>query len=324
MGPVVRALERMLAMRAYQRAKHVDGIADERVLHQVGLTVDEMEQTYRAMAIANDEDRFVISTPHREYAEDAFDRRGGCGFSFGNGCNHGEEDASPVRRRRAADDSDQGGRMTMPIAYDEGRPLQLTLRALAYLLRYPDAATRARYPEVSQLLHDECMIGEARLAEIDALIRAVSLGQGFDAEANYVELFDRGRGTALHLCEHVHGDSLGRGPAMVDLIATYEAAGLRLQPGELPDHLTVWLEYASIQPPHAAVGVLREVAHILQRIYGALALRGSGYAALIAALLELAGAQVCTRPAPAEPSLAQGRHRPCFVDPGQRVTAATP
>ena len=110
MGPVVRALERMLAMRAYQRAKHVDGIADERVLHQVGLTVDEMEQTYRAMAIANDEDRFVISTPHREYAEDAFDRRGGCGFSFGNGCNHGEEDTSLFGG---------GGRRTIPIKVEE-------------------------------------------------------------------------------------------------------------------------------------------------------------------------------------------------------------
>jgi nitrate reductase delta subunit len=214
--------------------------------------------------------------------------------------------------------------MTMPIAYDEGRPLQLTLGALAYLLRYPDAATRARYPEVSQLLHDECMIGEARLAQIDALIRALSLGHELDAQANYMELFDRGRGTALHLLEHVHDDSGKGGPALRDLIATYEAAGLRLRPGELPDHLTVLLEYASTQPPHRAVAVVSEVAPILQRIYGALALRGSGYAALLAALIELAGAPVRAQPAPTEPDRAQWRHRPCFVDAGQRVCAGTP
>ena len=41
------------------------------------------------MAIANYEDRFVIPSSHREYAEDAFDVRGGCGFSFGNGCSDG-------------------------------------------------------------------------------------------------------------------------------------------------------------------------------------------------------------------------------------------
>jgi nitrate reductase beta subunit len=93
-GPVVRALERMLAMRAYQRAKHVDGVTDDSVLRQVGLSVETMEKMYRIMAIANYEDRFVIPTSHREYAENAFDMRGGCGFSFGNGCNHGDEEPS--------------------------------------------------------------------------------------------------------------------------------------------------------------------------------------------------------------------------------------
>ena len=41
---------------------------------------------YHVMAIANYEDRFVIPSTHREYAENTFDMRGGCGFTFGNGC----------------------------------------------------------------------------------------------------------------------------------------------------------------------------------------------------------------------------------------------
>ena len=41
------------------------------------------------MAIANYEDRFVIPTAHRELGEDAYDLRGSCGFSFGNGCSDG-------------------------------------------------------------------------------------------------------------------------------------------------------------------------------------------------------------------------------------------
>ncbi|HMA32622.1 MAG TPA: 4Fe-4S dicluster domain-containing protein, partial [Casimicrobiaceae bacterium] len=92
--PVLRALERMLAMRAYQRDKHVEGRQNLAVLDQVGLTAAEVEDMYRVMAIANYEDRFVIPTTHREYAENAYDLRGGCGFSFGNGCSDGASESS--------------------------------------------------------------------------------------------------------------------------------------------------------------------------------------------------------------------------------------
>ena len=86
-APVVRALERLMAMRAWRRARNVDGIEDTRVLEQAGLSVAQAEDMYRYLAIANYEDRFVIPTGHREYANDAFGERGGCGFTFGNGCN---------------------------------------------------------------------------------------------------------------------------------------------------------------------------------------------------------------------------------------------
>ena len=93
-APVVRALERMLAMRAYQRAKHVDGVPNHAAIDQVKLSVNEVEEMYRVIAIANYEDRFVIPTTHREYAENAFNVRGGCGFSFGNGCSEGTTETS--------------------------------------------------------------------------------------------------------------------------------------------------------------------------------------------------------------------------------------
>ena len=92
--PVKRALERMLAMRAYMRAKVVDGEVKDDVLKAVNLRIDQVESMYRYLAIANYEDRFVIPTSHREYASatgDAFGERGGCGFSFGNGCSPGTD-----------------------------------------------------------------------------------------------------------------------------------------------------------------------------------------------------------------------------------------
>ena len=88
--PVALGLERMLAMRAYMRAKTIDGVIDEAVARRVGLTSLAIEDMYQTMAIANYEDRFVIPTTHRELDEDAYDLRGSCGFTFGNGCSGGE------------------------------------------------------------------------------------------------------------------------------------------------------------------------------------------------------------------------------------------
>ena len=90
--PVVTALERMLAMRSYMRSKTVDGVIDENIAERVGLTSEMIEDMYHIMAIANYEDRFVVPTTHREIGEDAYDVRGSCGFSFGNGCSGGTSD----------------------------------------------------------------------------------------------------------------------------------------------------------------------------------------------------------------------------------------
>jgi nitrate reductase beta subunit len=100
--PVVSALERMLAMRGYMRAKSVDGMIDEAIAEKVGMTGVMIEEMYHIMAIANYEDRFVIPTSHREISEDAYDVRGSCGFSFGNGCSGGTSDVDlfgPKRKK---------------------------------------------------------------------------------------------------------------------------------------------------------------------------------------------------------------------------------
>jgi len=88
--PVIRALERMLAMRAFFRERQLDGRDNSALLERVGLSLHEVEEMHRYLAIANYEDRFVIPTTHREYAENAYQLRGECGFSFGNACAGGE------------------------------------------------------------------------------------------------------------------------------------------------------------------------------------------------------------------------------------------
>jgi nitrate reductase / nitrite oxidoreductase, beta subunit len=100
--PVAQGLERMIAMRAYMRAKTVDGVIDEKIARRVGLSGLAIEEMYQVMAIANYEDRFVIPTSHREVDEDAYDLRGSCGFSFGNGCSGGETETNLFATPRRA------------------------------------------------------------------------------------------------------------------------------------------------------------------------------------------------------------------------------
>jgi nitrate reductase delta subunit len=181
--------------------------------------------------------------------------------------------------------------------------ISLTLRVLSALLGYPDGALRAALPELGDALDRDCGLSRSRLAELDALMRSMAASDPFEVEARYVQTFDRGRATSLHLFEHVHGDSRERGPALVDLQQTYERAGLRLQGNELPDHLPVVLEFASTQPDTVAREFLGEMAHILTAIFSALLERDSPYASVIAAVLELSGQRVQAVPVAEEPAL---------------------
>ena len=164
-------------------------------------------------------------------------------------------------------------------------PMSRSLRVLAALLAYPDAL-------------------------MDTLRRADPL----ETESAYVELFDRGRATSLHLFEHVHGDSRERGPAMIDLGQTYEKAGLLLAPDELPDFLPVVLEFVSTQPSREARAFLAEIVHILNALFGALRKRESAYASVVGALIELAGETAQAIEPPADEALDDSWAEPPVFD----------
>jgi len=165
----------------------------------------------------------------------------------------------------------------------------ISLRVLARLLSYPDSALRHDLADMRSALHADRALHQARKEELYALMRQLAAGTPLDNESEFVELFDRGRATSLHLFEHVHGDSRERGPAMIDLVQTYEKAGLFLGPDEMPDYLPVVLEFVSTQPAREARAFLSEMAHIFNAIFNALQQRQSAYASVLGALLELAG-----------------------------------
>ncbi|SQC40947.1 cryptic nitrate reductase 2 subunit beta [Klebsiella pneumoniae] len=70
-GPVLRALKRMMAMRHYKRSQTVEASPIPGPLKRWASALEQVEEMYRYLAIANYEDRFVIPTSHRELAEDA-------------------------------------------------------------------------------------------------------------------------------------------------------------------------------------------------------------------------------------------------------------
>jgi len=187
-------------------------------------------------------------------------------------------------------------------ALNPSRTMAKSLRVLAALLGYPSADMRQHLPQMCDLLRDERALSDSRRIELEALIDSLQRADALATEAAYVELFDRGRATSLHLFEHVHGDSRDRGPAMIDLGQTYEKAGLILAEGELPDYLPAVLEFVSTQPPREARAFLGEMAHIFNAIFGALQRRDSAYASVLGALLELAGEKAQpVKPAAEEP-----------------------
>ncbi|MDP2751243.1 MAG: nitrate reductase subunit beta, partial [Rhodocyclaceae bacterium] len=98
--PILDAINKLLAMRSYQRSIHVEGKVDMRALDNVGLSEQQAKDMYKLLAIANYEDRFVIPTGHAEVSmEDIYGFQGQNGFSFGNDSSHGiSASLFPTRR----------------------------------------------------------------------------------------------------------------------------------------------------------------------------------------------------------------------------------
>lgn len=111
----------------------------------------------------------------------------------------------------------------------------MTLRILSRLLDYPDEALFTHSSDLIAALDDATELNLQQSARLVRFINQLCARPLLDVQADYCELFDRGRATSLLLFEHVHGESRDRGQAMVDLLEQYRADGLELDSKELPD-----------------------------------------------------------------------------------------
>jgi nitrate reductase delta subunit len=165
----------------------------------------------------------------------------------------------------------------------------LLFKALSALLSYPSRDMRQALPEMADVVRAAPVLASRQRRGLLDLIDELRRGDLLEAEERYVDLFDRGRALSLHLFEHLHGDGRDRGEAMVDLKRIYERAGFELSARELPDYLPVLLEYLSCRDLPEARAMLADCAHILRTIGRSLMARGSRYAAVLQALLVIAG-----------------------------------
>ena len=166
---------------------------------------------------------------------------------------------------------------------------------LSALLRYPDTALRDALPDIQAEI---AAAGFPRTAatRLARLARRLAIGDALDREEAYIRLFDRGRGTSLHLFEHVHGDTRNRGPAMLELAAIYEQTGFAMDTNELPDFLPMVLEFCAVAPPEVAQNLLSQAAPILDALHAKLIGRTSADARAYAAIIAAALAEIGTTP----------------------------
>ncbi|MCC7326532.1 MAG: nitrate reductase molybdenum cofactor assembly chaperone [Burkholderiales bacterium] len=160
---------------------------------------------------------------------------------------------------------------------------------------------RAALPEIVDAIRDTGGLCMRQKQDLVALADEIAGSDELEAEGRYVDLFDRGRRTSLNLFEHVHGDGRQRGPAMLELRQRYLDAGMEPIADELPDHLPLLLEYLSCRDAAEVRDTLGEIAHVLRQIGNTLLQRHSRYAAVMAALLAIAGEKDLDPRASAQP-----------------------
>jgi nitrate reductase delta subunit len=162
-----------------------------------------------------------------------------------------------------------------------------TFKVLSALLTYPSQDLIAAAPDFGAVLDSENLVPAVQRHALDTLIDEIAGGELYDLQEGYGLLFDRSRTLALHLFEHVHGESRDRGQAMVDLKTLYEEAGFAIAANELPDFIPLFLEFLSMQPLAAARDLLAQPAHILAAMAERLGRRKSSYRAIFDTLVAI-------------------------------------
>ena len=154
-------------------------------------------------------------------------------------------------------------------------------QVVSLLLEYPTEELLGRRPLLAEAV--ACLpapVGEP-LARFLATLETAPLGQ---LQRDYVETFDVTRRCCLYLTYFAHGDTRKRGLALVQFKQAYRKAGVELEAAELPDHLSVVLEFGASYDAETAWRLLNDHRAGIEMLRIALAEKGSPWHDLMLAL----------------------------------------
>jgi nitrate reductase delta subunit len=165
------------------------------------------------------------------------------------------------------------------------REVAVVRQVAGLVLQYPDDALRRDLPMLRTAVGGlPVPVGDPLAGLLDHLTRTPDDVLATD----YVATFDLSRRHALHLTYFTHGDTRKRGLALLRIKQTYRRFGYVLDDGEnggeLPDHLSVVLEFAATVDAGAGTRLLQEHRAGLELLGLALSEAGSPYAAATAAV----------------------------------------
>lgn len=165
------------------------------------------------------------------------------------------------------------------------REVAVVRQVAGIVLQYPDEALQRDLPVLRHAVGGvRSEVGTPLLGLLDHLTRTPDAVLTTD----YVATFDLSRRHALHLTYFTHGDTRKRGLALLRIKQTYRRFGYVLDDSgddaELPDHLSVVLEFAATVDADAGTRLLQEHRAGLELLGLALTDAGSPYAAAVAAV----------------------------------------
>jgi nitrate reductase delta subunit len=161
------------------------------------------------------------------------------------------------------------------------RDQRVVWRIAALLLDYPTKQILDMLDELHAAVHSlPAPAGPALLSFIDHARQTPPT----ELAAYYVETFDLRRRNCLHLSYYAFGDTRKRGMALLRFKHAYRGAGVELGEHELPDHLTVVLEFAATVDPVAGRRLLMEYRPVVELVRLSLQDSESPYRAVLDAV----------------------------------------
>lgn len=154
-------------------------------------------------------------------------------------------------------------------------------QVVSLLLEYPTEELLGRRPLLAAAAAG--LPGPVRepVSRFLTTLETAPLGQ---LQRDYVETFDVTRRCCLYLTYFAHGDTRKRGLALVQFKQAYRKAGVEFEAAELPDHLSVVLEFGASYDAETAWRLLNDHRAGIEMLRIALAEKGSPWHDLMLAL----------------------------------------